>query len=327
MLPSGAGSVMAARREPPDSLDHFPTPPFATRALCEHVLFERPPFGTRLPMWCWRNCVVPPVGQAFARAPVIAWDPCAGDHHMVGPLAEYFATVQASDVHDYGYGDRVGSFVGGELDVIQPRGPIGWGIFNPPFNLALEFVERALAIAADGVACLVRSVWAEGGERYERLFWRRPPTLIAQFTERVNMCKGRWDPDGSTATSYAWFVWSKAAPAPAGGGSRYIWIPPGRRKALERPDDRARFAPWSLYPCPPAEIERMARELVDAGSPDFEGVNVPLRDTLTYLDARGRKPEMLSKIVTVHRWQSRIREADDIWARRLQVAQLTGAGA
>jgi hypothetical protein len=36
-LPSGSTSVMARRVEPPDSLDFFPAPPWATRALCEYL--------------------------------------------------------------------------------------------------------------------------------------------------------------------------------------------------------------------------------------------------------------------------------------------------
>ena len=31
-------AVMNQRREARDSLDDFPTPPWATRALCEHVI-------------------------------------------------------------------------------------------------------------------------------------------------------------------------------------------------------------------------------------------------------------------------------------------------
>lgn len=31
-------AVMARRVEPADSLDFFPTPPWATRAFCEHVM-------------------------------------------------------------------------------------------------------------------------------------------------------------------------------------------------------------------------------------------------------------------------------------------------
>ena len=41
IVPSGSTAVMARRVEAPDSLDFFPTPPWATRALVEHVLFRR----------------------------------------------------------------------------------------------------------------------------------------------------------------------------------------------------------------------------------------------------------------------------------------------
>jgi hypothetical protein len=78
------------------------------------------------------------------------------------------------------------------------------------FNLAMDFAR----LARPGVSpvrvwrCSLCSVWLEGAERYHKLFADRPPTIVAQFCERVPMVKGRWDPDASTATSYAWFVWS-----------------------------------------------------------------------------------------------------------------------
>ena len=31
-----------------------------------------------------------------------AWDPARGEGHMTRPLTEYFARVEASDIHDYG---------------------------------------------------------------------------------------------------------------------------------------------------------------------------------------------------------------------------------
>jgi hypothetical protein len=68
---------MATRVEPRDSLDYFPTPPWATRALCEHVIDIR-------------GCSV--------------WEPACGEGHMVGPLKQYAESVAASDVHDYGFG-------------------------------------------------------------------------------------------------------------------------------------------------------------------------------------------------------------------------------
>lgn len=217
--PKGHSAVMANRVEPPDSLDLFPTPPWATRALCECVL-TRADWGD---------------GRSV-------WEPAAGDGHMSEVLAEYFRLVRASDVHDYGHGHEVGSFTGSGPDVIDCDGfnPPDWVITNPPFNLGIEFAQRAIEEARCGVALLLRSVWMESKERYDKLFAHVPPTHIAVFCERVPMTKGRWDPDASTATSYAWFVWRKPTEL-YNRETKLVWIPPGQRKALERPDDRRRF--------------------------------------------------------------------------------------
>jgi hypothetical protein len=74
--------------------------------------------------------------------------------------------------------------------------------------------------------------------RYHKLFADRPPTIVAQFCERVPMVKGRWDPDATTAIAYAWFGWSKLALAQ--DETRLMLIPLGQRTALTRPDDRSR---------------------------------------------------------------------------------------
>lgn len=209
------------------ALNYFPTPPWASRALLEHV--------------------IPDAGGTV-------WEPACGEGHMVAVLDECFGTVFASDVHDFGVG-KVGSFVGAGPDVLPPPGVLpDWVITNPPFALAAEFVERALDVAAEGVAMLVRTTWLEGVDRYERLFRDSPPTIVAAFVERVPMTVGRWDPDADTATAYAWVVWRRVevrgltgVVLPSlgkwdAGGTRLIWIPPGCRQRLERPDDRRRFA-------------------------------------------------------------------------------------
>jgi hypothetical protein len=214
--PKGFTSVMAGRIEPPDALDFFCTPPWATRALCERVLFDAGPWPL----------------------PLAAWEPAAGEGHIAEVLREYFAWVRASDVFDYGRGYELGSFVGSGPDVATVPAAPDWIITNPPFNLACEFALRAIKIARAGVALLVRSAWSEGGDRYRDLFSKRPPALIAQFAERVPMVKGRWDPNASSATAYAWFVWR----APATSETRFLWIPPGQRAGLTKPTDRARFA-------------------------------------------------------------------------------------
>ncbi len=211
IVPGGARAIMGSRAEPDDSLDYFPTPPWATRALFERVL---PHLGVR-------------------RVPS-AWEPACGEGHIAEVLREYVDIVHASDIFDYGYGEVRDFLAYGMADAPL----VDWIITNPPFgNHALAFVEHALKLAGDGVAMFFRSQWAvEGIERYERLFRDRPPTLCAFFVERVPLAKGRWDPDGATATAYCWLVWMpRERPLPP------YWIPPGCREALTRADDRMRF--------------------------------------------------------------------------------------
>jgi hypothetical protein len=210
---NGARAIMAARQEPADSLDFFPTPPFATRALIEHAL---PALG---------------IGRTDL-LDMAAWECACGEGHMAEPLAEYFGRVVATDVHDYGYGEAPVDFLfeGTSRDA-------DWLISNPPFgNKTVQFVLRALKLAGVGVAMFVRLQWLETCRRYERVFRDHPPTLLCPFAERVPLCKGRWDPEGSTATAYIWLVWIHGeAPRPP------FWIPPGCRERLTRPDDAVRF--------------------------------------------------------------------------------------
>ena len=211
---NGARSIMGSRQEPDDSLDYFPTPPWATRALIECVLCGH-----------WN---IP------AEKLVSAWEPACGEGHMADVLAEYFRRVIATDIHPYGYGSQA-DFLS---DLFAPN-EYDWIITNPPFGDKTEqFVLRALARAGIGVAMFVRLQWLETVGRYERIFKPHPPALIAQFSERVPLCKGRWNPDGDTATAYAWLLWMTVERA---GRTEFMWIPPGQREGLTYPDDAERF--------------------------------------------------------------------------------------
>ena len=198
-------AVMAQRHEDADSLDYFPTPLWATRALCE----ELRTFG----------CIL---GQTV-------WEPACGGGHMVRALGEYFGRVIATDVNDYGWRGQLGLCDFTDNVVF----PADWVITNPPFNEAEKFILKALAVAEVGVAMLTRTTFIEGQGRYKKLFSSLPPTMVLQFSERVPMFKGRVDPHGSTATAYCWSIWHRD-----GARERTIlgWIPPCRER-LERPGD------------------------------------------------------------------------------------------
>lgn len=202
MTQNTSSAVMQRRSEPHDSLDDFPTPPWATRALCD---------------WLRASCMFR-----------LCREPAANRGHMVKPLREYFGQVEASDIYDYGAGFPVADYIFGP----DPE-PVDWTITNPPFRLAEQFITRALRTSTGGVAVIVRSAFLEGVGRHERLFNQTPPTDILQFTERVVMHRGKLSAKGSTATAYCWLVWRMGAV-----GTRFHWIPPCRKR-LERPEDYA----------------------------------------------------------------------------------------
>lgn len=215
-------AVMQQRQEARDALDDFPTPMWATRALCDRLSNN----DTQLHLSTVR-------------------EPCANRGYMVAPLDEYFASVEAADVHDYGVGYPVHDYLFGP----KPD-PVDWTVMNPPFRLGAQFIERALETSDRGVAVFVRSAFLEGEKRFKTLFTNLRPTAVLQFVERVVIHKGvmrqkgekYWDPNAdngegkwrsaSSATAYSWIVWEK----PLTAETAFDWIPPCRLR-LERPGD------------------------------------------------------------------------------------------
>jgi hypothetical protein len=221
-------------------LELFPTPPWATRALFESVLpwIFSAPGAMRI-----RSC----------------WEPAAGLGHMAETIKEYCANVLMSDVADYpledgsrmsDYGLRVSDFLCAPSPNEPPPDDAEWVLTNPPFKQTEAFLQRALNVASKGVALLQKQTWLTGGERYAQIYLETPPDLVAQFVERVPMCLGGYDPRGSTATDYAWFIWlqqegleeagrewvARRENAPK-GWLQLLLIPPGRRDAYLRQHD------------------------------------------------------------------------------------------
>jgi hypothetical protein len=200
---------MASRFEPRESLDDFPTPPWAGRALVEHVLGAFVSEDKRFGLLSLQTL----------------WEPAVNRGSLLRGLREYFGTCIGSDVHDYGIGAPVTDYltaIGTSPD---------WIITNPPYILAHAFIDKALGDARRGCAFLVRTSFLEGENRYHSLFKRRPPAFVAQFSERVPIFKGRLDPEGSTMTAYCWIGWIGTRRK-----TEMMWIPPCRDR-LERPGD------------------------------------------------------------------------------------------
>jgi hypothetical protein len=227
--------AQSAPEEQRDPFAYFPTHPWATRGFVEHVLR--------------RDGVNP--------AQLTVWEPAAGEGYMARPLSEYFGRVIATDIKDYGYrGDGAnGAQWLGLHDFLMPflpdgveGEPIDWIISNPPFPIGFAFVERALGLASQGVAMVLRSQFLEGIDRHRDLYCAYPPNIIAQSVERIPMVKGRLDAKANTATSYSWFIWYRDERRRAPMSMKELWAP-----VWWIPPCRDRLKQKSDYPAPPEE--------------------------------------------------------------------------
>ena len=193
---------MAQRTEPKDSLDDFPTPMWATRALMEKILNKESMIN--------KVCLEPACGRGY----------------MAEPLKEYFKNVIAQDIFPYGYGKC--------QDFLKAKNnkKYDWIITNPPFKLAEEFIHKSLGEAKEGLAIFIRTTFLESIGRYNNIFSINKPYIVAQFSERVPLIKGKVDKNASTATGYCWIIWNKKNVK----STRLEWVPPCR-KELERLHD------------------------------------------------------------------------------------------
>ena len=202
-----SSAVMAQRKEPHDSLDDFPTPPWAVRALLERQVM------------CG-----------------IIWEPAANRGFMERTLVESGAQVVGSDIHDYGYGYPVHDFLFPvPIEDTPCPGRPEWIVTNPPFRLAKDFAMRAFKLATTGVALIVRLQWLEGGPlngRFE-MFCHYPPASIHLFCDRVAMLKGRYEPKAGTATAYVWIVWHAPFGNPEGPTTFHLIPPRHQRTPLQ----------------------------------------------------------------------------------------------
>lgn len=236
--PNRSSAVMQQRADHDDALDYFPTPPWATRALCE---------------WLAAHLGEPLEIQR-------AWEPACGELHMVRPLREYFASVHATDVIRYTPDHGICDFL---LDG-PSQGEFDWIITNPPFAVGDWFVQKAIERARRGVAMFLPTSFSAGGERYSSLFSdEERPAFELVFCERVVCLKGRLiqsgrpdpfnlDDDGtprkaSTATSYCWLIWM-----PGQHDTRKRWLKPGTRRMLEKPGDYPDYS--HLFPEPKGSL-------------------------------------------------------------------------
>lgn len=132
-------------------------------------------------------------------------EPCCGQGHLSQIMELYGHQVISADLVDRGYG------VGG-VDFLQPTPydglPFDAVITNPPFSLAIPFIEKSLKLAP--LVCMFLRIQFLESERRDKFFEQYPPRYVAVFRKRARTSKDAKFPKGeSSATCYAWFIWER----------------------------------------------------------------------------------------------------------------------
>lgn len=132
-------------------------------------------------------------------------EPACGEGHLSKVFVAHGYDVTSRDIHDYGYGE-VADFL--SPDNTSFDGDI---VTNPPYSLALPFVQKAVAIVNPGakVCMFLRTVFLEGLAR-RRFFEINPPHTIWVSSRRIKCAlNGDFQRFSQSAVSYSWFIWHK----------------------------------------------------------------------------------------------------------------------
>lgn len=165
---------------PRRAFDFYPTEPWVTEALCREVEFDRG----------------------------IVWEPACGDGRMARVLDKWSTEVVASDITDHGYGERGIDFLNSEsrewLRSVH-GGTLFTIITNPPFDLAKQFIARALELtkAAKGKVAVVQR------HEFDAPATNRPLFELPFAAKLILHKRPRWadGTNGAPRYPFAWYLW------------------------------------------------------------------------------------------------------------------------
>lgn len=141
------------------------------------------------------------------------WEPACGPGAIVRVLRDHGHTVWATDLVDHGCPDSEK-----RVDFLmerQSRIDVEAIVTNPPFKLATQFVEHALALAPK-VVMLLRLAFLESGKR-TKILEGGNLARVHVFRNRLPMMhRQNWaGPKSTSAVPFAWFVWDRFHTGPA----------------------------------------------------------------------------------------------------------------
>lgn len=132
------------------------------------------------------------------------WECACGSGKLSERLKNFGFNVKSTDLIYRGYGEKE------SIDFLTQNQVFdGDVITNPPYNLALEFVEKALELSNRKVAMFLRIQFLESKKRYKRLLKEHPPKKVLVFVKRMKCYPNDSDTVKSSAICFAWFIWDK----------------------------------------------------------------------------------------------------------------------
>lgn len=144
-------------------------------------------------------------------------EPAAGQGHISKVLKEYYPYSEIVSTDLIQREERFGIPIQGGVDFLTHEFHRKFDniITNPPFNLAQEFIEKALELSNDKVIMFAKIQLLEGNKRRE-LFDNTPLKYVYVFSKRVNPLRNGEELDErgkpwSSTMCFAWFIWEKGS--------------------------------------------------------------------------------------------------------------------
>lgn len=147
----------------------------------------------------------------------VSLDPACGTGNIPKGMASAGLVCRRSDIVDRNSG--LGFIERNFLDDAGEIEPVDNVVCNPPFNVAREFVTKALDVARHKVAMLLPLTFLEG-QRKAAWLQSTPLARVHVFTWRINMPPGELFMAGKVELGggkkcFAWFVWEHGWRGPA----------------------------------------------------------------------------------------------------------------
>ena len=142
-------------------------------------------------------------------------EPACGEGHISKLLEEYYPTSEIISTDLIQRDDKFNIGVQGNIDFLtyDYNRKFDNVITNPPFNLAQEFIERALQLSNNKVIMFAKIQLLEGTKRRE-MFDNTPLKYVYVFSKRQNPLRNGSPTDEkgkpwASTMCFAWFVWEQ----------------------------------------------------------------------------------------------------------------------